>query len=314
MMRTTTTLLLAIVLFASCNQFQKTPSGLSYKISKGGSKEKLRQGQFVKFNIEYKVPPKDSVLTSSYDHVPAYMVIDTSRPGKHSFLEIITLCSVGDKIDFVMSVDSLKKLGMIEYNNIFHERDLIKGRVEILKTFPSQDDATADLQKELDIEKGKEIKDIQAFTTKAGVKTQSTPSGAFVEIINAGDAIKADSGMQTKVLYRGSVIGSKVEFDFNMDKNGKPVKDPLLVNVGLQGGNGAVIKGLDEALRFFGKGGKGKVYIPAMLGYGQNGQPPVIPAYANLVFDFEVLEVAKPPAPLAQPGLPGAQQSQKKKK
>ena len=64
MMRTTITLLVAIVLLASCNQYQTTPSGLKYKITSGGSKEKLKQGQFVKFNIEYKLPPKDSVLSS----------------------------------------------------------------------------------------------------------------------------------------------------------------------------------------------------------------------------------------------------------
>ena len=304
MMRTTTTLLLAIVLLASCNQYQKTPSGLSYKIVKGGSNEKLKQGQFVKFNIEYKVPPKDSILTSSFGHIPAYLVVDTARPSKHSFLEIITQCAVGDKIDFVMSVDTLKKLGMIEYNNIFHARDMIKGRVEILKVFTKQEEATADLQKEMDTEKAAEIKTIQAFTAKAGIKTQSTASGSLVEIENAGDAVKADSGKVAKLLYKGSLIGGKT-FDSNMVKN-SPNNQLLSVNIG-SAGTGAVIKGLDEGLRFFGKGGKGKIYIPAMLGYGQNGQPPVIPAYSNLVFEIEVVDVttAAPPAPTPQPVMPG---------
>jgi FKBP-type peptidyl-prolyl cis-trans isomerase FkpA len=51
----------------------------------------------------------------------------------------------------------------------------------------------------------------------------------------------------------------------------------------------------------FGKGGKGKVYIPAMLGYGDAGSPPVIPTYANLVFEIEVLDVTTPPPPAPQP-------------
>ncbi|MEK7200009.1 MAG: hypothetical protein AAB212_08845, partial [Bacteroidota bacterium] len=158
MMRTTTTLLLAIVLLASCNQYQKTSSGLSYKITKGNGKEKLKQGEFVKFNVEYKVPPKDSILTSSFGHIPAYLVVDTTKVSKHSFLEILTKCAVGDKVDFVMSVDTLKNLGMIEYNNIFRAKDMIKGRVEILKAFNNQPDAMADLEKEQNLEKEKEIK------------------------------------------------------------------------------------------------------------------------------------------------------------
>ena len=203
-MRTTTTLLVAIVLLASCNQYQKTPSGLSYKITKGGSNQTLKQGQFVKFNIEYKVPPKDSVITSSFGHIPAYLVVDTSRPSKHSFLEIITKCAPGDKIDFVMNVDTLKKLGMLEYNNVFHARDMIKGRVEILKTFSKQEEASADLQKESDIEKQKELKDIQAFATGKGIKTQATPSGVLVEVQNPGEAQKADVGKQVKMMYKGT--------------------------------------------------------------------------------------------------------------
>ena len=112
-MRTTTTLLLAIVLLASCNQYQKTPSGLAYKIS-GGKGEKLKQGQFVKFHVEYRIPPKDSVFNSSFGHIPGYMVVDTARVSKHSFLEIITKCAVGDKVDFTLSVDTLNKLGMLD--------------------------------------------------------------------------------------------------------------------------------------------------------------------------------------------------------
>lgn len=296
MTRTTLTLLAAIVMLASCNQYEKTPSGLTYKIINGGSKEKLKNGQFVKFNIEYKIPPKDSVLTSSYGHVPAYLVVDTTRQTKHSFLEIITKCAVGDKIEFAMSVDTLKKLGMLEYNAIFHARDMIKGRVEILKTFAKQEEAMADLNKEQETEKQREIKELQDFTAKKNIKTQSTPSGVLVEITNAGDQnLRADSGKQASLLYRGTFTNGK-EFDSNMGKTG-PSSQPLVVVIG----TGGVIPGMDDALRMFGKGGKGKMYIPAMLAYGQNGQPPVIPAYSNLVFEIEMLDVNTPAPKPAQP-------------
>ncbi len=315
MMRTTITLLTAIVLLASCNQYQKTPSGLSYKITSGGSKEKLKQGQFVKLNIEYKVPPKDSVLSSSFGHMPAYLMIDTARPARHSFLEIITKCAVGDKVDFVMSVDTLKKMGMIEYNNIFHARDMIKGRVEILKTFTAQADAAADSKKEEAIEKQNEIKELQDFTAKKGVKTQSTKSGTLVEVDNAGDPImKADSGKQVKVMYKGTFLNGKI-FDSNMDPKISPNTQPLTILVGSTGGPNSVIPGMDEAFHFFGKGGKGKMYIPAMLAYGPGGSAPVIPAYANLIFEIEVVDVSMPPppAPVQQP-KPTIVQEKKPKK
>jgi len=297
-MRTTTTLLLAIVLLASCNQYEKTPSGVTYKITKGGSNEKLKQGQYVKFNIEYKIPPKDTVINTSFGHIPAYMVLDTARATKHSFLEVITKCAVGDKVEFVLSVDSLKKLGQLEYSNMFHQKDMIKGRVEILKVFNSQIEANADVQKEVDLETQREIKTLKEYAAKLGVKTVSTPSGALVEVQNAGDAAKADSGKEAKVMYRGAFISGKV-FDSNMDKAG-PNNQPLNVLIGVAG-QGGVIKGMDEGLRMFGKGGKGKIFVPAMLAYGQQGQPPVMPAYSNLVFDIEVLDVDIPKPVAAQP-------------
>jgi FKBP-type peptidyl-prolyl cis-trans isomerase FkpA len=284
-------------LLASCNQYQKTPSGLSYKVTKGGSNDKLKQGQFVKFNIEYKVPPRDSIFTSSFGHMPAYMVVDTGRNNKHSFLEVITQLAPGDKMDFVMSVDSLKKLGMIEYNHIFHARDMIKGRIEILRTFPDQAAASADLQKEEEAEKQKEIKELKDYTAKKGIKTQSTASGVLVEVQNPGDAVKLDSGRQAKVMYRGTFLDGKT-FDTNMDPKGAST-EPMQVIVG----NHKMIVGLDEGLRLFGKGGKGRIFIPAMLAYGQNGNPPLIPQYANIIFEVEVVDVSAAPAPV-QPNLP----------
>lgn len=291
--------LLAVVLLASCNQYEKTPTGLKYKIDKGGSKEILKQGQFVKMHIEYRISPKDSVLgVPSFGHVPMYLMVDTSRPEKHSFLELITKIAPGDKVEFLMSVDTLKNQGKLQYDNVFHARDMIKGKIEVLKTFASSAEAQADYQKELDMEKEREVKAIQDYAAKKGLKTQSTPSGALVVVENAGEPVKGDSGKRVHVLYTGSFENGTV-FESNADgKN--PNAQPMTVDVGQHG----VIVGLEEAFRFFGKGGKGKVLIPAMLAYGQQGNPPVIPAYSNIIFDIQMLNVEPTPAavPQAAPG------------
>ncbi len=305
MIKTTTTLLLAIVLLASCNQYKKTPSGVAYKITKGSGSEKLKNGQFLKFNVEYKIPPKDSIFNTSFGHIPGYLVIDTANKSKHSFLEILTECAVGDKVDFVLSVDSLKKLGMLEYNSLFHQRDMIKGRIEILKSFNTQAEAQADVQKEVDNEKQREVKELQDYAAKIGAKnTVTTRSGAFVEIQNAGDpALKADSGKMAHVMYKGLFSKNGLPFDTNTDPKGRNTA-PLQILVGSAGGNNSVIPGLDEGIRLFGKGGKGRVFIPAMLAYGDKGQPPVIPGYANMVFEVEVVDITTPPPPTPTPAMP----------
>ena len=131
----------------------------------------------------------------------------------------------------------------------------------------------------------------------------------LVEIQTPGDAqLKADSGKQVSLMYKGTFLNGK-EFDSNMDKN-SPNNQPLQVVVGTQG----VIPGMDEALRLFSKGAKGKMYIPAMLAYGQNGQPPVIPQYSNLVFEIEMLDVTTPAPQPAQPAGPQGQPQQPQRK
>lgn len=292
-------LMSAVVLLASCNQYEKTPTGLAYKISKGSSKDLLKQGQFVKMHVEYKLPAKDSLLSSSFGRIPVYFMVDSAQKAKHSFIEIINQCAPGDKVEFVMSIDSLKKFGMLEYNNIFKEKDQINGRVEVIKTFATQELMMADYKDEMDKEKARETKEIKDHLAKKNIKAQEIPAGVFVEITNAGDATaKADSGRQVSVMYRGTFLDGK-KFDGNMDSD-SPNKQPLEFVIG----QGGVIKGLEDGLKMFNKGGRGKIYIPAMLGYGPNGSAPVIPPYATLVFDIEVLDVklAPPPPPPAMPG------------
>ncbi|NCI46228.1 FKBP-type peptidyl-prolyl cis-trans isomerase [Sediminibacterium soli] len=295
-------LLAFVVLLASCNQYKTSPTGLKYKI-KSGNGPALKNGQLIKFNVEYKVPPKDSVITTSFDRIPAYMVVDSSRLEKHSFLEIILQCKVGDEVDFMMSVDTLKKLGGIPKEDPnFKVGDMIKGRVQILKAFATQEEAQADYAKEIDLEKAREVKAVQEYASKKGYKTQATPSGALVMVENPGTGAKADSGTVAKVMYKGYLLKNGQEFDSNMKPGGQPLE------VGVGGGQVSgisVIKGLDEALRYVGKGGKGRVFIPAMLGYGPKGSPPMIPEYANLGFDFEVIDVAaQPAAPAPAPVVP----------
>lgn len=297
-MRTTTSLLLAIVLLASCNQYEKAPSGMTYKIS-GNSKEKLKHGQFVKMHIEYKLKSKDTVLQSSFDNIPVYFAVDTGRLGKHTFTEIITLCGAGDKVDFVLSIDTLKSMQVMDYNDMFKKGDLINGHFEILKVFANQDEVKADYDKEIVLEKQREINAVKEYVKKKNLKVQSTPSGLQVEVQNAGTGQKADSGWEAVVRYKGYFIGKTNEgkvFETNMDPNAQPIN--------VQVGTGSVMPGWDEGLRMFGKGGKGRLIIPAVLAYGTQGSAPVIPPFANLAFDIEVVDVVKAAPKPANPEMP----------
>jgi FKBP-type peptidyl-prolyl cis-trans isomerase len=288
MIKSTLKLVAAIVLFASCNQYEKAPSGMLYKITHGsGNAKKLEQGQFVKINIEYKLKTKDTVLSSTYGVIPVYFPIDTARLGKYTFTEIVIKCKKGDKVDFSLSIDTLVKMGAVQYNEVFKAKDVILGKAEILDVFADVSKVDEDYKKETLAEKNREINNIKAYLDKNKIKAVQSPEGVFVVVKEAGDAAnKIDSTKTASVFYKGYSFDGKV-FDTNIkpnDPTAKPFDVKVLTN--------SVIQGWDIGLQYFGKGGKGTIYVPAMLAYGPqpNGQ---IKAYENLAFDLEIQDVTK---------------------
>jgi FKBP-type peptidyl-prolyl cis-trans isomerase FkpA len=292
------------VVMASCNtNYEKTKSGLAYKIFKGkGEGTALKAGMFAKLNIEYLLTPKDTVLNSTYGKVPLFTPIDTGAKNNYSFMELLPKCKQGDSVIFTISVDSLKSKGAIpEYNELFKRGDQIKCKMTVLKTFTNENDIRADYEKEMAAEKDRETKAIKDYLAKNGIKAEQTKNGAFVQIENAGDAQKAQPGKVASIMYKGYFLTDvKKVFDTNMDTS-KGHTDPIKVPVG----QGQVIPGWEEALPYFGKGGKGKIFVPAMLAYGPQGSQGAIPPYSNLIFDIEVRDVSDAPKQTAPSGQQG---------
>ncbi len=291
----------ALVLTA-CNSFNSgykvTETGIRYKISKGKGSQ-LKGGDFIKYHVEFTMLSngKDSVLNTSYGKVPAYGVVDTTQKRSHSYMEVLPLCGIGDKLELSMSVDTLVKLGLMQYRPPFVRGSKVNCKLEVIKKFANNNEMMVDYQKETDLFKDKEVADIENMLKKKNIKAIKTKSGVFVDMINAGEGVKADSGMFIQVLYTGRLLKNGKIFDTNRDSSFKHA-EPIGFTVGLQ----QVIPGWDESLRLFGKGGKGKIYIPSMLAYGMQGSPPGIAPYESLEFDVDVVNVSAPKPSLTSPG------------
>ncbi len=102
-----------------------------------------------------------------------------------------------------------------------------------------------------------------------------------IEDLKPGTGAEAVAGKNVTVHYVGTLTDGK-KFDSSRDR-GKGFSFRL--------GAGQVIQGWDQGVAGMKIGGLRKLTIPAELGYGARGFPPVIPPNSTLVFEVELLGV-----------------------
>ncbi len=112
---------------------------------------------------------------------------------------------------------------------------------------------------------------------KDGVIT--LPSGLQYQVLKEGNGKKPTAKDQVRCHYEGFLIDGTV-FDSSIQR-GEPAV------FGLQ----QVIAGWTEGLQLMQEGAKYRFFIPYRLAYGEGGAGQLIPPYAALIFDVELIEV-----------------------
>lgn len=117
--------------------------------------------------------------------------------------------------------------------------------------------------------------------SKPGVKT--TPSGIQYTVTTEGTGPNPKATDIVKVHYTGKLLNGET-FDSSVTR-GEPIEIPL----------DQVIPGWTEGIQLFKVGGKGTLWIPSDLAYGDNPRPGgKIEPGSTLVFDIEVLGITPP--------------------
>ncbi|HKH62830.1 MAG TPA: FKBP-type peptidyl-prolyl cis-trans isomerase [Flavitalea sp.] len=309
-MRQTTTIFLSallMILMAGCSEkggFKKTKSGLAYKIISNGKGQQVKRGELIKIHFSNKV--HDSLLGTTYGSMPTYAQVDSIGP-EYNPAEIFPLLRKGDSAVIVLEVDTLLKRNPGQLPPSFKPKDKMVLTIRVLEILPTREAVQQDQMEEMakqkqrdDVRKVDEVKAIQEYLAKNNIKAQQTKNGVFYEIQNAGTGPQADSGKIVSVNYTGYLMDGKF-FDSNVDSNKQVNKHPLTPFEFMAGLQGA-IPGMLEGVTVFKEGGKGRLFIPSVLGYGAQGSPPVIRPHENLIFEIEVTSVKD--ASQQQQGMP----------
>lgn len=144
---------------------------------------------------------------------------------------------------------------------------------------------------------GKKAKELESLRAKA----DSLPSGLEIYVNKTGDGVQPKQGEQILMNYAGYLTDGQL-FDSNMLENAE--KYEIVDNMRKATGqympvpteyspNAKLIPGFREALLTMKVGDKVTVFIPPHLAYGSRGIPGVIPPNSELIFELEVVDVAK---------------------
>ncbi len=135
----------------------------------------------------------------------------------------------------------------------------------------------AEKQKLIKSEKTK----ITKYINDNNITSKPTKDGLYYVETLKGTGEKAESGKKVKVHYSLYLTdGTKLQSSLD---SGQPFEFTL--------GKGQVIRGWDEGITMMNEGGKAKLIIPSIIGYGERGKGSDIPPFTPLVFEVELLEV-----------------------
>lgn len=296
---------IATIMLWACNgtDFKKTKEGFPYKVYSDGKGEKIVLGNVVKYHITQKL--KDSLLGTTYGGPAKFLPI--AKEGEQNGLAKLLLeARKGDSILVMQPVDSLLKTNpQLAQDPVFANKkgEQLKTYIKVVGVFKDNDAAQTDFEKEniasfnkdpkMSVEKKKDEAEIETYLKANNIQTTRSPWGAYIQTITPGTGQKPKMGQFMLIRYTGKDLSGKI-----FDTNNKPGGQLMPMQVGA----GGSIIGFEDGVKQLSKGEKAVIYIPSVLGYGVQGNPPTIQPNQNLMFEIEVADITdKQPAPSTIP-------------
>ena len=264
------------LLCIACNPysgFKKGKGKMYYRFFEQNETARLAENNDVLL-ISMQIATKDSVLNDLAE-VPILMQ-ESQYEG--DIFDCLSMMHIGDSATFIL--DAKKYFEVYNYNQIpefVDDKTMLWFTLKV-KDITGYHEYIAKITKE---RAEKESQELEAYLLANNIDEEARESGLIYIETKAGKGNNPKTGQTCVMHYTGKLLDGTV-FDSSVERN-QPFEFTL--------GQGQVIKGWDEGVALMKKGGKATLIIPSELGYGSNGAGNVIPPYASLVFDVELLDI-----------------------
>jgi FKBP-type peptidyl-prolyl cis-trans isomerase FkpA len=258
--------------------FKTSPAGVKYIFYKDVPGANAKVGEVVVVHMILKTT-KDSVLRNTFkEGAPVQAMVQKSQ-FKGSLEEAFLMLSPGDSAAFMVSTDSLRKIGAqlppeIEKGSSFIfvlKTEKVLTQEQILKEQKNMETKQSQIDSVF----------ISDYVRANNLSAQRTPSGLNYVVREKGTGAQPQPGQTVVVHYTGKLLNG-TKFDSSVDR-GTPFEFKL--------GMGQVIHGWDEGIALMKVGEKATLIIPSSSGYGPRGAGGAIPPNAVLIFDVELIEI-----------------------
>jgi FKBP-type peptidyl-prolyl cis-trans isomerase FkpA len=272
-------LILVIPFLASCGgeEYKKSANDLEYRIIVDKKQPKAKVGEVIKYNVYWR-KMNDSLFLSTKDkEIPLYSQVDSPK-FKGDPLEVLAMMGAGDSASCRVPVDLIFRGNPPAFlkKGDFMKLDITVDQVLTKEEYDNMMMAQSVSQMQI------EQKNIESYLTQNGLTGVKTAAGMYLVTEKEGTGKQPVNGSTVRVNYTGKLLNGQ-QFDSSLSPGREPFEFVI--------GQGSVIRGWDEGIPYFKEGGKGKLFIPSTLGYGEQGMGSQIPPNSILVFDIELVEV-----------------------
>lgn len=275
-----------IIINSACNsenEFDINNTGLRYKfIKKNSSAVKAKRGEVLNFSMKYLCNTDnenadfDSII---FEGDYSVMLKNKSHSGG-SIEDALSMMHISDSAHFLISADSFYLHTLNQKCPESLKGEDLKFEIKLKKILSKK---TIEEQRKAYLKDLADKEEImrEDYLIRENIEVEPTMNGLYFTEIQSGNGKSPVPNSKVTVHYKGYFLNGQ-EFDSSYGRN-KPFSFIL--------GRNQVIPGWEEGLLMMKEGAKAKLIIPSHLAYGDKGYEQIIPPYATLIFEIELLKV-----------------------